>query len=467
MGKGSMKRIVGAMAILIVLAGALLFWREVSRRPVNVVLIVLDTVRADCVGVETKDGPLTPSIDEVARQGTKFANAFAPAPWTVPSHASLFTGLYPHEHQAVHGQFRLRESRETMAEILRSRGYKTGGFTCNPWLHRRSGMAQGFDTYEEVYKQVKNNKEKGAASATQMVTTWIGERAGEDAPFFLFVNYLEAHLPYIPPGRILDRMNVAEEAPRRRFTLGQAERTITGKSTLSPEDIVWVRTLYQAEIAYLDEQVGTLVSCLRSSGCLDDTILIITSDHGEHLGEHSLMGHEFSLCDPVLRIPLVIRYPKALAAGQSVGRPVSLVDILPTVLAILGDGELVSGSGEKHLLYAEATDESEDGGERGILAEYSRPFKLINDYWRSKYPDIDMSRYDVSLKSLRKGRFRYVLSGRGEEVLYDLAANPGEDQNVANSYPEETASLRAKLSEMVSGQESGESQRSPTETGDG
>lgn len=430
---------------------AVVFWflREAPPQPPpNVVLIVLDTVRADSVGIEVADEPLTPHLDAVSREGTAFLAAVTPAPWTVPSHASLFTGTYPHQHRTQHGDMRLKRSARTMAEILRLRGYQTAGFTCNPWLSRVWGWSQGFQTYEQVYEQVEGLTEKGAAIATKMVADWIDEHADRGAPFFLFVNYLEAHLPYSPPARILDRLRVADAGSDRTFSIEQAVRYIAGRGQSTSVDMAHVRALYQAEIAYLDEQVGAVVSSLRAAGCLDNTILIITSDHGEHFGEHGLMGHEFSVSEALLRIPLTIRYPKVFDPGTTHAGPVSLVDILPTILSILSeaenqDAERFSGT---CLLNAVGDAAVQD---RPILAEYARPIKLINEFWRAKYPDVDMSAHDVSLKTLRKGRFKYVVSGRGEEALYDLATDPGERHDVAKHHPRKLAELRKELEQTA------------------
>jgi arylsulfatase A-like enzyme len=415
--------------------------------PPNIVIIMLDTVRADAVGRTWHGVPLTPHIDRLATQGTRFVKAFAPAPWTLPSHASLFTGLYPHRHHTVHESFELSESLTTMAELLRQRGYDTAGFTCNPWLHARGGMQQGFDPYVEVYKHDAGEPDKGARLATQMAIRWLQQPAEDDRPFLLFINYLEAHLPYEPPAETLDRLESGSAAaPRRSFSLEQAERYIAGIDELSPDDLDQVRRLYYAEVAYLDNQVAVLLDHLRSRGDLDDTVVIITSDHGEHLGTHRLMGHEFTLFDPALRIPLIVRYPRKFPRAAEITAPVSLVDILPTLLDILGVDDLTPAPDGQSLLDVLRQPQDHD---RRILAQYARPKTLVNNYWRSKHPAADMSRYDVSLVALRKGDFKYTRTGDGAEQLYDLASDPAETLNLADDSPDLLAQLRAELDELT------------------
>ena len=424
--------------------------RQQGKKP-NIILIILDTARADSLGVLAEHGSSTPNIDDISRQGTTFVNAFAPSPWTVPSHASIFTGHYSHRHNAVHEHFRLSNSFQTMAEILKSLGYITGGFTCNAWLRPKSGMEQGFDTYKEVYKeQTKPKTDQGAAKATEMVVNWLNQLADDGKPFFLFVNYMEAHMPYKPPAKILYRLDSMKAGPGMRFfsnfPIKLAGLYNIGRLKLTPDELTRVQTLYRAEIAYVDEKIGTLISCLRTHGPLDNTILIITSDHGENLGEHNLMGHEFSLFDTVLHIPLIVRFPSALPPGESVEAPVSLVDILPTILEILGDHARLAELKGVSLLRAKNVQANED---RSILAEYSRPKTLINYHMRRRFPQVDLSHYDVSLKALRKGRFKYVVSDRGEEFLYNVAEDPAELADISASFPEQLSRLRTELTELT------------------
>lgn len=419
---------------------------SLSSSPPNILLVVLDTVRSDLIGTSTGHGSLTPNIDEISRRGTTFANTVAPAPWTVPSHGSLFTGLYRFRHGAGHEHFGLDASLSTLAEVLQSRGYSTVGINCNPWLHRQSGFAQGFDAYEDIYRNVVGEDDKGGGLATAKAAQWLAQLCKSEKPFFMFINYMEAHLPYSPPKHILDRMKSSGLAfTFDSFSVARAESVIAGTCELDREEMLTVRNLYLAEIAYLDDLLGEPLALLRRSACMNRTLVIVTSDHGEHLGGHDLMGHEFSVFDPVLRIPLILRCPGAFAEGKKVKAPVSLVDIYPTVLAIAGIEEGSSGCQGKNLLTFPGSARDTD---RVILSEYGRPTTLIQKYWRSRYPETDMSAYERSLRALRRGRYKYIATDRGEEFLYDLLEDQSEMHDIADSLPDVVRDLRDAAAEL-------------------
>jgi arylsulfatase A-like enzyme len=442
--------VAGGCVLVLALAAtlAVAFWRHADEAPPNVVIIILDTVRDDRVGADWQGVPLTPSVDAIAAEGTRFTNAFASAPWTVPSHASLFTGLHPHRHKAVHEHFVLDGSFTTLAERLKARGYATAGVTCNPWLTHSLGFNQGFDEYFEVYAGSKPNENDSPKASTQAIE-WLRQRSGDKRPFLLFINYLDAHLPYTPAADALNRLQPAPAAvPRSAFSIAQAERFIGGLDRLSPADLQEVRRVYSAEVLGQDAQVARVLDYLRGSGELDKTLLIITADHGEQLGEHGFMGHEFSLYDQVLHVPLIVRYPGVFPAGLKTPALASLTDVLPTIIDVVGldaPGELLPGRSLRELLAAPP------GGERPLLAEYARPTTLIGQYWRSHQPRINMSAYDTSLKSLRLGGLKYIVAGSGWERLYDLAADPGEQHDLAAEKPEQVAQMRARLAELEKG----------------
>ena len=387
--------------------------------PPNILLIVLDTVRADAVGREWKQRPVTPQMDRIALEGWRFANAYATAPWTLPSHASMFTGLAPSQHGAVHEHFTLGPEHPTLAEILARHGYATHGITSNPWVTAERGLARGFGRFEKAYSDVEAANDKGAARATQLAIDFIARASREDKPFFLFVNYLEAHLPYAPPDAGFEALGIEiDSLSRREFTIEQAEEIIAGKRAASADELALARTLYLGEIAYQDQQLGKLLDALRKRNLLDETLVIITADHGELLGDQGLMGHEFSLSDDLLRVPLVLRYPPRLPARQTVTLPVSHLDLLPTVLDVLGESEIPVPLEGKSLLASEAI-----SPERALIAEYSQPVTLLGQYWAARHPDFDSEAYAVSLRSLRKGTRKLVENSRGEVTLIELDLN--------------------------------------------
>lgn len=421
---------------------------DTSSSPPNVLLVVLDTVRADAVGGTFNQRPVTPHFDRIAAEGARFENAYATAPWTLPSHATIFTGLAPSQHHAVHENFVLGDKYITLAEMLVRRGYTTYGISSNPWVTRGRGFAQGFDEFVAAYSDLEDLADKGAARATEYAIDFLSRTAQSDRPFFLFVNYLEAHLPYAPPEAGFEALGIpAESLSRRVFTIEQAEEIITGERKATEDELDLARTLYRCEIAYQDRQLGKLFDALRGHDLLDKTLIVLTADHGELLGGEGLMGHEFSLSDDLLRVPLVLRYPDRIKAGQSVTLPVSHLDVVPTLLDILGEPEAAAMLEGKSLL---ATHEL--SRERPLIAEYSEPKTLINQYWASRHPEFDSEPFAVSLRSLRRGSKKLIESTRGEVTLIDRdpSAPDGNDparENLVLEMREELAQWIARLSD--------------------
>jgi len=441
--------LAGGLVLVLALAAALTaaLRARPAKTPPNVVLIVLDTVRDDCVGAHWQGVPLTPSVDAIAAEGTRFTNAFSAAPWTVPSHATLFTGLHPHRHYADHEHFKLADSFTTLAERLQAHGYATAGVTCNPWLTHTLGFKQGFEQYFEVYADSQPNENDSPKASTQAIE-WLRQRAADQRPFFLFINYLDAHLPYTPAPEALNRLPPVPDAkPRTAFSIAEAERFLGRLDQLSPADLQEVRRVYAAEILAQDAQVARVLDYLRGTGQLENTVLIITADHGEQLGEHGFTGHEFSLYEPVLDVPLIVRFPPGFPAGLQTPAPAGLIDILPTILDVAGlppPSETLPGRSLRKLLAAPAAD-------RPLLAEYARPATLINKYWRSNQPRVDMSAYNTSLKSLRLGGFKYIAADIGWERLFDLSTDAGEERDLSAEMPDRLAQMRAKVAELELG----------------
>jgi arylsulfatase A-like enzyme len=395
----------------------------------NVVLIVLDTVRADSVGLQWNGRAVTPQLDLITAEGRRFANAYATAPWTLPSHASLFTGLASSQHGAVHEHFVLAKQHPTLAELLARRGYATQGITSNPWVTAGRGLTRGFSDFKKAYGGAPGTaadididtdtdtdtkvEDKGAARASQLAVEFIARASRNNEPFFLFVNYLEAHLPYAPPGAGFAALGIdVDSLLRHEFSIEQAEEIITGERPASEAELELARILYLCEIAYQDQQLGRVLDALRTGKLLDETLVIITADHGELLGREGMMGHEFSLSDDVLRVPLVLRYPGRIQAGQRLTVPVSHLDVLPTVLDLLGETEIPPRLTGKSLLLPRKL-----SPDRPLIAEYSEPKTLLGQYWAGRHPDFDTQGFAVSLRSLRIGPRKLVENSRGDVTL--------------------------------------------------
>jgi arylsulfatase A-like enzyme len=411
-----------------------------------VLLIVLDTARADALGVSGSANAHTPHMDQLAREGVVFTHARSTSAWTVPAHGSLFTGLYPSNHGAHHEHPRLDSGQVTLAELLAG-SHQNAGFSENSFLQRANGYAQGFGHFEEVWRERKNWREP--PGTLEKIRRWLAERDRE-REFFVFVNLMTPHLPYDPPERYEKKFVPAEASKhlvRQMRTLGDqhAQLFMTGDLALSTQAFEVLRGLYLADVAYTDEQVGEIIAMLRSEGVLDETLVVVVGDHGENIGDHQLMEHQFSLNETLLRVPMIVRLPDAFPPGDRSDAPIQLVDLVPTVIDLIGvgrghlddlDGESLVGDGPPPT--------------RPVLAEYMRPV-MQRDVYKKVNPFFDFGRFDRRLKSLQIGRLKLIVSDHGQSELYDLKSDPGETTDLASERPEELAFLRDQLESWTGG----------------
>ncbi len=441
------------------------------KRP-NIALIILDTARAanfSCYGYERET---TPEIDKIASEGVLFENAISPSPWTLPAHASIFTGLHPSFHGCTERHKRLDPLVPTLPKMLKDSGYHTAGFSNNSWISRAFGFANGFDAFYNLWQVVQyetdfanpdlQGTEKygnalgllnkgnpfvnlingiygnslwrrydyGARRINRLAAKAL-ERMDKRRPFFIFINYLEPHLKYAAPepwfGKFLDK------GTSRKKALGvnqDAWACMGGTARMTAEDFEILRALYDAELSYLDYRVGEFCRALRKKGLFDDTVLIITSDHGENLGEHGLMDHQFSLHDTLLRVPLIIRFPGIFNRGARIKKMVQTTGILPTVCRLLG----IENKG-KDLLQLDS---------REAFAEYLTP-QPPSEILKKRYPGGDFSRFCRGLTAVYSGDWKLISSTRGEYELYNLKEDPEETSNLFESRPAIFDALRDRL----------------------
>ncbi|HEU4402873.1 MAG TPA: sulfatase [Candidatus Polarisedimenticolia bacterium] len=426
----------------------------VPARP-NILLLVIDTARADRFPFNGYERPTAPAMAALAREGTVYGATFSPAPWTVPAHASLFTGQYPSLHRTDCGSLRLPDSAVTLAETLRDAGYRTAGFSGNPWLGEKYNFQQGFDTYSETWRDLPpEGEDSGAALSNQRAERLLRWRQGNQEarrqPFFIFINYFEPHMPYNPPeperSRLL-RPGVDPERVARLSRLGHPEdmRFIVGASDLQPVDLAILSDLYDGEIAYADRRAGEMVALLRELGLIDETVVVVAADHGENLGDHGMMDHKLSVHDTLLRVPLLLRYPKRVAAGRRIESQVQMHDLYPTLLALAGvapppgvtiealplPGAGIAGSGR-----------SADGP---IIGEFVGPPVEFLQVMRDLFPTKDLSRFDRKLVALRHGGYKIHWGSDGRHALYDVEHDPGEAHDLAAADPERLRRLAGEV----------------------
>ena len=392
-------RVLIFVIVLLVLGTAALYWR--NRRPRfdvrNVVLISLDTCRADHLGCYGYDGKTTPHIDALAEQSVLLTNALAAAPMTLPSHSTMLTGTNPPYH-GVHDNLnhRLPESNETLAEILRDHGFVTGGIISTFVLDSRFGLDQGFDTYHDEFEEEHNlghYTERKADESTRLAVQWLEQHHEER--FFLFLHYFDPHDPYKPPEPFATRFK---------------------------------DNLYDGEIAFTDHCVGKVLDKLKRLGVYDNTLIIVVGDHGEMLGEHGESRHMYFIYQSALHVPLIFKVPGQTRAIR-IDEPVGVIDIMRTVCGMLGldVGPQVRG---------EDLSVAFRGGKLPSAERYR--------YCESVTP----TQYQAnSLLGVVDGRWKLIQTTRPE--LYDLAADPIESNNLVETRPEEALRLQARLERIL------------------
>ena len=301
----------------------------------NVIVVTLDTFRADRLGALGHPGKLTPNLDALAQEAALFAAAITPIGTTHPSHASMFTGKFPGGHGVRFNGDGLTESEQTLAERLSEQGYDTAGFVSKRTLFVRGGFEQGFryTTDEKGETGTGQGAQRSGQEVNRLVTEWLDD--DPDEPVFLWVHYFGAHSPYAWTD--LARQRFGE--PRGPLSDGATAELFYayGSEELpaTEENRAALNALYDGELAEVDRDVGALLRLLEERGVLKDAVVLVVGDHGQLLGEHGDVGHGFQLFDPVLRVPFLI-WRSADRTGRLVGERVSLIDLLPTVLDLLG-----------------------------------------------------------------------------------------------------------------------------------
>lgn len=313
-----------------------------SRAGLNVVLVILDAAQRARFGVYGNERGTTPSIDALAREGLVFDDAVTTAPYTLAATASLFTGRTPPRHGVIEKRHRLGPDARTLAEAFRDAGYATAAFSANIFVTRRYGMDRGFDTFEELFRRPGLAPIVPAAAFDGPVHEWLRAAAGParagERPFFLYLHYIQPHEPYdVGPPDAYTGLDPAYRGP----VDGKVEtiyRILDGSLQLDDADRRQLARLYEGNLRYADAAVGRLVDELRALDLLENTLLLVTSDHGEALGERGLYGHNSSVDETMTAIPLVVRLPEGMAAprGRRLATPVSTVDLAPLALETAG-----------------------------------------------------------------------------------------------------------------------------------
>jgi arylsulfatase A-like enzyme len=432
---------------------------EAARRP-NLLLITIDTLRADHLGCYGYERPTSPVLDTFAREGVLFRRAYAQSSWTKPSTASLLTSHYPSMHQATLERSKLSDAETLLPEVLRDHGYTTAVLSGNPWVTAEYGFDQGVDWFYSIYderfarvtlfmttlkrvnKWVQSNPRgynlvkrlvQGELSTTARDEHLAGEAEkwlarGRDRPFFLYMHLMSPHHPYDPPppfDRIFTRAPVDAPVtvyPRKSYYFYEQGDPLPDAQRA---DMIG---RYDGDILFADGVLGRLLATLRRLDLLDHTVVVVTADHGEEFYDHANWGHGHSLYDELLHVPLVMRYPAGLPAGKRIDEVVMAVDVMPTLLALAGvpppptlAGRSLVGLAAGHGLGAPVEAYSE------LLYRYGNGWTLVRD---------DRKLLETSVGDDRR------------QSLFDLAADPRETRNLLDGQRDGVAPWARRLAEL-------------------
>jgi len=419
----------------------------------NILLVVIDGARADHVSSYGHCRETTPFLDEVAREGVRFSRMFTTSPWTLAAHATLFTGLYAVTHGATEESRALTGRQRLLAEHLKAAGYRTAAFCTNPWVSPDTGFGPGFDAF---YTQRRSSRfatravhygrrasdrllrraDAGARRTNEAFVEWLG--SGKE-PFFAFLHYNEARIP-LRPAHPKDRMFLEPSTiPGRLRALNQdAYKLLAGQVRMQEEDYALLQALYDDALHYVDGRVREVAEALCQRDEWDRTLLIVTADHGENLGEHGMIGHDFGLYDTELHVPLLLRCPDLVPQGFVAHELAQLTDVAPTIVSLLGlSADAAKAHGRPLLERGRATQ-----GPPFIVAERFRPnLSMV----RQHHPDLDVRPLDVRSKTIRTARQKFVWHSDEANELYDLIADPAECRNLLEEDATRGDDLRRQL----------------------
>ena len=467
--------------------------------PSNVLFVVMDTVRKSHLSVYGYDRPTTPTLEAFAEEATVFEEAVAPAPWTLPVHASMFTGLYPSQHGATQESPYL-EGATTLAESLSAAGHATACYSSNAWITPYTNLTDGFDDRDNFFQvmpgdalsgplsrawRAMNDSDalrrvadllvklgntaheyfarEGGDSKTPAIVDRVQEFVSRsEGEWFTFINLMDAHLPYHPPEEYADRFAPGVDSTE---VCQNSKEFNSGARDIDDEEWEAIRGLYDAEIAHIDHHLGRLFDWLRETGRWEETLVVVCADHGELHGEHDLYGHEFCVYDPLVNVPLLVKHPE-LGSGRDAETTVELQDLYHTVLDHAGVDPVGSGLAldpARSLLSADyrefaatpvesrtrfsvdATGDLDDVG----FVDYHRPvveLRQLESKAAAAGITLDQqSRYYSRMRAARRPGAKYIRNERIPDEAYRLDRGPEEHDDLAGADDESIDAVETAL----------------------
>ena len=446
--------------------------------PPNILLIVVDTTRAD-IFYNLMEGDELSTIQSIADDGKLYEKAISNSCWTLPSHASIFTGQRVHDHK-THAGNKQFEAVQPLPETLSKSGYRTLGISGNVWISSEFGFDKGFDNLtrdfdlfwsgedlSQVYRAEGlsesvstfvdivdfktllptfgnglyakiGRSDKGAHNTTRRTVRWLKRTAKQQQPFFYFINYLEPHLPYKPQKKYAQKFLPDEVSYKEAIELEQNPwEYITGYKDYDEESFEIFRALYKAEISYIDDKMTKLVNTLKQEGIYDNTSIIIVGDHGENIGEHELMDHQYSLHQPLVNVPLIIKSDR-IQSGRNKD-PVEVRDLYPTILDLAGVSQEEDPSVSQNSLVADRTRDF-------AISEYRAPQPSLESL-RTKIgehiPTED--KIDRTYRAIQGSQWKLIEASDGSVELYDLDSDRKETNEISDTNPEKVEEMKMEL----------------------
>jgi len=409
------------LALVFALFAALTGWScSRGKQKPNVILIVIDTVRKDHLSCYGYNRQTMPRIDDFAKDAVRFDDAIAASPWTLPSIASILTGLYPHNHQAGYagkdpktnqeGLTYLSQGAITLTEVLFQNQYQTVGIFQSPFMDPGLGLNRGFEVYN--WEPGDNMQTRSASEVSDLAMEWLDKTRNKSQPFFLVLHYFDPHLAYAPPPDLALPFTLKYQGkmkPPFNPSEPELEKIQKGQIKFSKEDQSFIEGLYNGELNYVDFAIGRFFDYLKFANLYDQSLIILTSDHGEEFWDHNSFEHGHSLYQELLQVPLIVRLPGGENKGLVIKERVSQVDIAGSVLACLRIESLLRPNGKSFISMPGAV--VKPMASRAIIAELNR----IGD----------------PLQALYRNEYKLILNRTTAKIqVYNLAVDPQEKNNL-------------------------------------
>ncbi|SDK16472.1 Arylsulfatase A [Halovenus aranensis] len=443
----------------------------------NIVLIVLDSTRVDHLSCYEYGRETTPYLEKFTTDAVQYKQAFSAAPWTPPSHASMFTGQYPSNHKLMDSHMSMNVDFPTLAEFLNQNGYNTFGISPSAKLGAHTDLSDGFSDYFEMYRIPEFPKEIGDIIKIYLknIKSWgrlvynhikqdgalhefqasilkkrMNEYNRKNEPFFGFTNFLCAHNPYNPPQKFKQEFKSIdyEDIDMKKINYLSENglyQYLSGETSVTEEEWTVLKDWYDAAIARADAKIEEVVEYLKKIGAYDDTLIIITADHGEHFGENSRVYHHFSVYDELIHVPLIVKYPNQKYSNTTVNKLVSLTDLYPTIYQLLTsskvdkfDGTILPPLGDQEREF--------------IFSEYGEPvgaMDLIKKYSNQVSQEVYEELYH-GLQCCRTLDQKYIKVSGGDDEFYNLYENQSEKKNLIHESKEEIDKFKQAIESNLS-----------------